>query len=192
MDTPEYIIRTYEAVLMPIEVNKGKHAIKVCIWVVIALIIIGSLIFQDNLFAEFSWPIKLLLIVLVIVFGFYSGEKDYVPSPMELQFFEDKLVLYLPKRYYTSRITRKQINTMKYADISKCVYNAKSRRIYIYGNGQSIWYNYKKDGSLPSNPTEERSFTRGMIYFNTRLATEIDFIKEIEGHSPIQVIIENG
>lgn len=40
---------------------------------------------------------------------------------MELQFFDDYLVLYLPKRYYGKHLTRMQINKMKYSDITKCV-----------------------------------------------------------------------
>ena len=137
-----------------------------------------------------SWTVRIFLIILAIGFGFYGGKKEYMPSPMELQFFDDYLVLYLPKRYYSNKVTRKQINMMKYSEISKCVFKIQSKRIQIYGNRKSEWYNYKKDGTLPSKPTEERSFTQGMIYFNTQFATEIDFKQEIENHSPLQVIIE--
>ena len=115
-----------------------------------------------------------------------------MPSPMELHFYNDYLVLYLPKRYYSRKVTRKQINTMKYSEISKCVLKNKSNRIQIYGNGNSVWYNYKKDGSIPSKPTEERRFTEGMIYFNIQFASHIDFKEEIESHSPLKVIVENS
>ena len=192
MNNANYILKTNEAVLMPTEVNKGKNIMKVCVWVIISIIVLASFIFQENLFDELSWPIKMFLIVLVVGFGFYGGKKEYTASPMELQFYDDCIVLYLPKRYYSNRVTRKQINKMKYADISKCVYKTRSKRIHIYGDGQSIWYNYKKDGSLPSKPTKERTFTQGLIYFNIQLATDVDFKKEIEEHSPIQVIMENS
>lgn len=192
MNNANYILKTNEAVLMPTEINKGKNIIKICVWVIIGIIVLASFVFQDNIFAELSWPVRIFLIVLAVGFGFYSGKKEYTASPMELQFYDDRLVLYLPKRYYSNRVTRKQINTMKYSDISRCVYKANSKRIHIYGDGQSVWYNYRKDGSLPSKPTEERSFTQGLIYFNTQLATDVDFKKEIEEHSPIQVIVENN
>lgn len=110
---------------------------------------------------------------------------------MELQFYDDHLVLYLPKRYFSNRVTRKQIGTMKYSDITKCVYKTKSQRIHIYGDGHAVWYNYKKDGTLPVKPTKDHYFTEGLFYFNTSLATDIDFKKEIEEHSPLKVIIEN-
>ena len=192
MDNLNYAIKTYEAVLMPIEDNKGKIWLRNCVWAIIGIIIIGSFVLDINIFKEISWTVRIYLIILAIGFGFYGEKKEYVPSPMELQFYDDYLVLYLPKRYYSRKVTRKQINTMKYSEISKCVLKNKSNRIQIYGNGNSVWYNYKKDGSIPSKPTEERRFTEGMIYFNIQFASEIDFKEEIESHSPLRVIVENS
>ena len=191
MDKPNYVLKTNEAVLMPIENNNTANIIKICVWIIVGIIVLGSILFQENLFSELSWTARIMLIVVAVGFGFYDGKKEYCPSPMELQFYDEYLVLYLPKRYYSKRVTRKQINTMKYADISKCAFKAKSNRIHIYGNGTSVWYNYKKDGSLPENPTESRTFTQGLIYFNTSLASDVDFIREIETNSPLHVVVEN-
>lgn len=131
------------------------------------------------------------MIVLAFGVAFVGNKKENVPSPMELQFFDDHLVLYLPKRYYSKHVTRMEINQMRYADITKCVYKAKSQRIHLYGSGTSTWYNYKTDGTLPQTPTQVRNYTDGLIYFNTQLATDVDFKTEIESHSPIKVIVEN-
>lgn len=192
MDNLNYTIKTYEAVLIPTEDNKAKIWLRNCAWAIIGIIIISSFVLDINMFEEISWTARIFLITVAIGFGFFGEKKEYVPSPMELQFYDDYLVLYLPKRYYSRRITRKQINTMKYSEISKCVLKNKSNRIQIYGNGNSIWYNYKKDGSISSKPTEERRFTEGMIYFNIQFASEIDFKEEIESHSPLKVIVENS
>lgn len=97
MNKLNYVLKTNEAVLMPTENNKGKRVVKTCVWIIVLLIIIGSFIFQDNLFDELSITTKILLIVLLIGFGFYGEKKEYMPSPMELQFFDDRLVLYQPK-----------------------------------------------------------------------------------------------
>ena len=191
MEKPNYVIKTNEAVLIPTKQSSGFTFLKTGVWIVAAVIVIGSLLFQDNLFSELSWTAQVLLIVLALGVTFLGGKKEYAPSPMELQFFDDYLVLYLPYRYLDDRETRKQINIMKYSDITKCVYKSKSTRVQIYGDGQSTWYKYKKDGSLPEKPTKDRFVTNGMIYFNTCLATDVDFIKEIEKHSPLKVIIEN-
>ena len=191
MEKPNYVIKTNEAVLIPTKQSSGFTFLKTGVWIVAAVIVIGSLLFQDNLFSELSWTAQVLLIVLALGVTFLGGKKEYAPSPMELQFFDDYLVLYLPHRYLDDSETRKQINIMKYSDITKCVYKSKSTRVQIYGDGQSTWYKYKKDGSLPEKPTRDRFVTNGMIYFNTCLAADVDFIKEIEKHSPLKVIIEN-
>lgn len=192
MSEPKYVLRTNEAVLMPTENNIFKRIMKGFVWTIVGIIIIGSLLFEDNIFMGLPLTAKIMLIALVVLFGFYDGKKEYAPSPMELQFYDDHLVFYLPKRYYSKRVIRKQINTLVYSTITSCIYGAESKRIKIFGDGHTVWYNYRKDGSLPKNPSKEFSFTKGMIYFNTRLVTDIDFIKEIEEHSPIKVTVDQS
>lgn len=192
MNNPNYVIKTNEAVLMPTKQSTGFTFLKTGVWIVVAVIIVGSLVLQDNLFSELSWTDQVLLIVLALGVTFLGGKKEYSPSPMELQFFDDYLVLYLPKRYYSKNVTRMEINQMKYSEITKCVFKTKSQRIHLYGKGTSTWYNYKVDGTIPQNPTQVRNYNAGLIYFNTRLATDVDFKSEIENHSPIQVIVENS
>lgn len=191
MCNANYVIKTNEAVLMPTEDCKWKIILRNCIWIIISIILVSSLIFQINIFDELSWSAKILLIALTIGFGFYNGKKEYTPSPMELRFYDGYLELYLPRRYYSNRVTREELSTLYYSDVAKCVYKVNSKRIQIYGDGKAVWYNYKKDGSLPDKPTEERNVTNGMIYFNIQFATDIDFKKEIEEHSPLKVIMEN-
>lgn len=191
MESPNYVIKTNEAVLVPTKQSFGFRFLKTGVWIVVAVIVLGSLLFQYNLFSELSWTARVLLIVLVLRVTFL-GKKEYTPSPMELQFFDDHLVLYLPKRYYGRRLTRMEINQMKYSEITKCVYKAESTLICLYGKGISTWYNYKADGTIPQTPTKVNSYNEGLIYFDTRLATDVDFKTEIENHSPIQVIVENS
>lgn len=192
MNRPNYVIRTNEAVLVPIEQSRGLKFLKIGVWIVVAVIVIGSLLLQSNLFSELSWTARVLLVVLALGVTFYGGKKEYAPSPMELQFYDDYLVLYLPKRYYSKRITRMEINQMKYSEITRCVYKTNSQRIHLYGSGTSTWYNYRADGTISQTPTQVRNYTAGLIYFNTQLAPDVDFKTEIENHSPIQVIVENS
>lgn len=192
MEKPNYVLKTNEAVLFPKEQSKGFVVLKTGVAVVILVIIVGSLLFQENLFAQLSWTPRVLLITLVIGVLTMNGRKEYGPSPMELQFFDEYLILYLPKRYYNKRVTRMEINKMKYSEISKCVYKAESQRIHLYGDGISTWYNYKKDGTIPQTPTKVNEYKDGLIYFGTRLAVDVDFKQEIEAYSPIKVIVENS
>ena len=191
MEKPNYVLKTNEAVLMPVNQGNGLLVFKICVWIIVALTILGSIVFQDNLFLELSWTSRIFLIILVIGVTLYGGKKEDFPSPMELQFFDDYLVFYQPKRYYSKHVTRMEIGKMKYSDITKCAYKTRSQRIHIYGDGTAIWYNYRKDGTLPDKPTKINNFKEGLFYFDIRLAPEIDFKKEIEMHSPLQVVLEN-
>lgn len=190
---PTYVLRTVEAVLMPTDNDKKELLLRNGVWVLVGIIILGSIIFHENLFSELSWTARIIFIVLVVKFGFYGTKLDYAPSPMELHLYEDKLILFLPKRYCSRRVSRKEISEMKYSEITKCVYKTKLNTIQIFGDGKSKWYNYKKDGTLPQTPTEDRTFTQGMIYFDVRFAREagVDVVKEIEEHSPLRVSEED-
>lgn len=192
MEKPNYVLKTNEAVLVPKTQKKGLIILKTGVWLIVAVIVTGSFLFQDNLFSELSWTARILLIILAFGVSFLGRKREYAPSPMELQFFEDYLVLFLPKRYYSKRVTRMEINQMKYSEITKCVFKTRSQRIHLYGNGTSTWYNFKPDGTIPQTPTQVKNYTAGLIYFNTQLATDVDFKTEIESHSPIQVIVENS
>ena len=81
--------KTYEAVLMPTEDNKGKRWLKNCVWVIIGIIFIGSVVLDTNVFEELFWPVRIFFIILAIKFEFYGGREEYMPSPMELHFYND-------------------------------------------------------------------------------------------------------
>ena len=186
MEKPNYVLKANEAVVMPIEMTKKEKIIKTAIIIVLIVIMFGSFLLDVNLFSELPWTTRVLLIALV--FWFFSYQKtDWQPSPMELQFYDEYLILYLPKRYISRRITRREYSKMKYSEITRVEFEKKSQRFHIYGDGVCTWYNYKKNDLLPEKPTKVNEFEGGMIYFNVRLEKDIDFIKEIETHSPLKV-----
>lgn len=192
MKKPNYVLKTNEAVLKPVGPGKLPDWLRKSIGVILIILIIGSIIFKDNLFAKLPWFIQIVFIVLCIFAPFSGPKKDYFPSEIEIQFFDDYFVFYRPKMYYDKRTTRKEICVMRYAEVTECVYKNKSQRIHIYGNGTTTWWNYKKDGTLPNNPTKVNPFTRGLLFFSTRYCEPVNLIKEIEEHSPIRVIEENN
>lgn len=192
MENPNYVLKTYEAVLMPKNQSKGVEFLKIGVWVVILIIVIGSLIFGNNLFSELSWTAKVLLVILAIVVTCVSSKQENVPSPMELQFYDDYLILYRPKRYYSRRVTRMEINRMQYSEITRCVFRIQSQRIHIYGDVAATWYDYDRNGRIPKVPTYNRMVTDTMCCFSTRCATDVDFKSIIEAYSPIRVIVEKS
>ena len=192
MDNPRYVLKTNEAVLISQKQNGGITFLKVGVWLVVAVIVIGSLVFQDNLFSEMSWTTRCLLIAVAIGVAFVGSKKENIPSPIELQFYDDYLILYRPKRYYSKKVSRMEINKMMYADIKRCVYKSRSQRIQIYGNVSATWYNYDANGMISQTPSYNRTISDTLCYFSTRCVNDVDFKTEIEAHSPIKVVVENS
>ena len=56
----------------------------------------------------------------------------------------------------------------------------------IRGNVHVDLYNYSKDKSVSNNPTISKT-DMGICYFYTSAAPNVDFVKEIEEHSPVKV-----
>lgn len=76
MNKPNYVIQTNEAVLIPTRQNSGFTFLKTGVWIVVVVIVLGSLLFQDNLFLELSWTARVLLIVLAFGVTFLGGKKN--------------------------------------------------------------------------------------------------------------------
>lgn len=189
-ESPNYILKFNETDRK--KIKDSNYFIKKAVVVIIGIIVITSIIFGDNLFLELSWTARILLIAIAVGVLF-TGKTEDSPSPAELRFYNDYLVLFLHKKYYSERNIRQEYLEMKYSDITKVKYlpNTSDKRFQIYGNGHSLCYKIKKDGNLSKQPSIDKLFQEGMIYFSTNLNQNIDFIKEIEEHSPLKVEIDN-
>ena len=190
MKTPNYVLKANEGVLVPKNENSTLGILKKAVWIVVGVIILGSIIFQDNLFSEFSWNIQILLLGLIIGVSFTGGSK-ITPSPFEIQFYDDYLIVYREKHYYSKKLTKKEYNKFYYTEIRECKYRTKSKKINIIGTLEIMWFNYNKDGSLPEEPTVHKK-TQGICWFYTSEAPDVDFVSEIEKHSPIKVTLRES
>ena len=115
--------------------------------------------------------------VIAIALGvLFTGKKEDVPSPAELRFYDDYLLLFIERKYYSERNIKQEYLKMKYSDITKVKYlpNTSNKRFQIYGNGHSLQYAVKKDGSIAKQPSRDKIFEDGMIYFSTNLNQNID------------------
>ena len=52
--------------------------VKNCVWVIIGIIFIGSVVLDTNVFEELFWPVRIFFIILAIKFGFYGGGKGRI------------------------------------------------------------------------------------------------------------------
>ncbi|MFS0675158.1 hypothetical protein [Ornithinibacillus sp. 179-J 7C1 HS] len=189
MEKPNYVLKANEGVIVP--KNENFRMIKKAVWIVVIVIVIGSIIFQDDLFGELSWSGRIMLVVLALGLSFAGGNKR-VPSPFEIQFYDDYLIVYREKKYYNKNLIRKEYDKFFYKDITKCQYRAQTKQINIYGVIEGIRYKYRKDGTLPEKPNYHRTTNGGISWFYTTESPEIDFVTEIEKHSPVKVVVEDN
>lgn len=185
---PNYVLKFNDRDLKKVSDKNSK--IKIAVLIIVAILIVGSFIFQDNLFAELSWTARVLLVCLAMGVMF-TGKNEELPCPTEIRFYDDYLVVYCERKYYSKRVIRKMYDKFYYKDIHQVQFRRRTQRINIYGVVEGIWYNYNADGSLPQNPTYHKTVD-AICYFYTRLNPEIDYVKEFEEHSPIKVTVEDN
>lgn len=188
MENPVYVLRTNESAWAPTQNAKQVVFAKKAVRIILVILLVGSFVFGDNLFAELSLMPKMLLITIFLGTCFVK-DKEKVAKPFEIRFYEDHLVLYREKRYYSPKLSRKELDKFMYKDIEKIVYRADTHRINIYGLVEGIWYDYKKDGSLPEKPSYHKT-TNSLAYFYTNEAPEVDFVAIFEKYSSVKVTIQ--
>lgn len=189
MEKPNYVLKANEGVTVPKNENPLLGKLKIAVWIIVGVVILGSIIFRDNLFAELSWPARILLIALVVRVSFLGGYKK-IPSPFEIQFYDDYFIVYREKYYLSKNVPIKEYRKFFYKDINKCQYRTVTKQINIQGIEEAIRYKYNKDGSLPTEPTYHKT-SENLCYFYTTEEPNIDFVAEFEKHSPIKVVIED-
>ena len=182
-----YVLKFNETVRKT--VKDTNYKIKIVVIIIIGIIILGSIIFQDNLFSELSWTARIILISLALGVMF-TGKTEKIKSPIEIRFYNDYLVVYREKRYYSDKVFHKEINKFFYSDISSIDYHLRTKRVNFHGKIDATFFKYNQDGSVPKEPYYHRITDGGICYFYTDLEQEVDVIKEIEEHSPLKVEIE--
>lgn len=194
-EEPKYVLKTNEKYVLRtnerISVRQNETAItyytRKILWGIIIILIVCSILFHENFFSELSAGALILLFVSIWRLNTLT-KTEKQPSPLELRFYDDYFVVYKEKYYYDWKISRMEFYKFYYKDIEKCEYREISHKLVIYGNLEWIFYNYNKDGSLPENPSGYRK-RNSLCCFYTDMVPETDFVKEIEEHSPIKVII---
>lgn len=191
MDSPKYVIRTNETVSMPTGNNQPFTTLRIVVWVIIAVIVLGSFVFGDNLFSELSWTARMILIALAIGIGFWGPKSETVASPLEIRFYSDYLVVFREKRYYSRKVSRKEYNKFFYSDISKIEYDYRIKRLDFIGKIDAMWFNYNKDGSVPQNPSYHRIVDGGICYFYVNGNDADTILKCLEEYTAKQPIVQH-
>lgn len=187
---PKYVLKANERVLLPKNNSTALYIVRKVLWIITVILAVGSLVLGENLFSLLSLSVKCLFIGLVVVV-MCNGGSEPQPSPFEIRFYDDYLVLYREKYYYDRRVSKMEYNKVFYAGIRECEFNKKTERVTIHGVVEGIWYNYKKDGTLPKEPSYCKT-TDSQCSFYTTFARDIDIVAEIEQHSSIKVRVRES
>lgn len=185
MQTPNYILKMNEAVIVTKKSDSKYKIIKMVVLIAVGMLLAKSFLSGGNWFERF-------LLIAVAIRNLFIGRKtEVVPSPVEIQFYDDFLCVYRPKRYYDKKVTRMEYNKMWYSRITKCVLETRSKMLYFYGDVEAKWFNYDENGNVPAAPTYNRIVKDAFCYLSTRCDSQIDYVNEIENHSPIKVNAED-
>lgn len=190
MEQPLYTLRFNDGLMKPKKESAAKSVCIVLLCVAGGIMLLLLLLFGFAIIKELSISTLCLLIYAIGVLVSQSG-KELAPTPCELQFYRDYIIQFCPRRYYNRKKIRQEYYKFYYQDITRCVYHIGSRNISLIGKVDAVFYAYNKNGALSGVPCK-RITAASKSSFYTGFAPEIDFVKEIEVHSPIRVECENN
>lgn len=190
MEQPLYTLRFNDGLMKPKKESAAKNILIILLCVAGGIFLLLVLMFGFEIIKELSLPSLALLIYSVAVLVSQSG-RELAQTPCELQFYNDSIIQFCPRRYYNKKKIRQEYYKFYYRDIKRCVYHTGSRTITLAGMVDAVFYSYDKNGNLSGAPSQ-RITADSTSSFYTGFAPEIDFVKEIEAHSPIHMEYENN
>lgn len=186
MDQPHYVLKSMENMREP--KDQRVTTAKNISLTIIAVALLGSLIFKIDVFGLPSSSGRMMLVVLFVIIVFHQT-MHFVPYPIELRFYDDRIIIIRDHIYYSKKLTRKEVYVFRYAEVERCEFNKSSNLLTIVGQVYVEWYPYNKAGVPPQIPSTTRTCD-GICFFYTHADPNVDFVKEIEEHSPIKITKE--
>lgn len=191
MEEPIYVFRTNEANVPKLGGRPLHEFLKKAVFIFAIAIVALSLIFQENMWGELSVSAKAVFIFLV-VYALLLGrnKKAFRSSPVEIWFYHEYLVVYRPVFRYNRWSTRREFNTMQYAEIEKCVYVKRHQELYFYGTVNSIWYDVDKQGNVSQTPTYSKAKANTSQCIDCSYADDLSFLNAVSQCTGKTIMIE--
>lgn len=188
-EKPSYVLKFNEKFIRPKNESVTKDIIKGIVTLAIAVLLVLWIVLGREFRNEIPVSVWAGLFLMIVYLVTQGGHEDY-PSPCELWFYDDYIVQYCEKRYYDKRQVRKEYYKFYYKDIHHCYYRTVSQKIAIYGMVEMTFYKYDKNGNVAEVPSLHKTID-SISTFYTVFEPSIDFVKEIEVHSPMKVEIQS-
>lgn len=188
---PKCVLETTETVYVPKRGNQILAFLRGVLWVITGVLLLNGAFFWKTVSGT-GWIVRIVLLVLAVLGSFWDKNRR-VSSGIELWFYENFLVIYREKRYYDTKVSRQEFNRFYYVEVTKCEYDSKTKRLDIVGRVEETWFNFRKDGSLPEDPTYHRSVDGGICHFRIDRKDEQEIIAalERESYAHIKVLMKH-
>lgn len=164
---------------------KRKDKTRIIVWVVISLILLFQVIVEEVIL---PWYV-LIIIFPIYLWSSFSREHDKIYFPVEIQFYNDYFIIYREKTQiiWFTKYWAEEYNKMFYHDVTEAKFAKYPKgALKIYGEVELIRYKYNKDGNLTDRPVFHKTLD-AFSYIYTHESPEVDFVTEIERHSPIKI-----
>ncbi|MCM1543142.1 MAG: hypothetical protein NC121_18045 [Blautia sp.] len=190
MERPDYILKFNDGLLAPWKESAWKDIVRILVWIFWVFFLIALILWGFDVFREI--PV-MTWVCLLSAMGYLRSQGGSVrkPSPCELWFYDDHMVQYCERRYYSKNNIRREYYKFYYKDITRCVYRTVVQKFCIYGMVEAAFYKYDKKGNVDMKSCKRRK-AESISVFYTVFEPDIDFVKEIETHAPIRVEYENS
>lgn len=185
METPNYVLTFNDGFMSPQKESIAKDIVSYMLVLSGILMLAVAIFFGLEALKEIPVTVWLCLAV-GIMYLVSQGGCVRCPSPCELWFYDEYLVQYCERRYYSKRNIRKEYYKFFYKDITKCVYRTEVKKFDIYGVVEATFYKYDKNGNVGAVPCKHLK-AEAVSVFYTVFEPTIDFVDEIEMHSPIRI-----
>ena len=189
MEEANYILKFNDGRLVPKNETLLFSIVQKLACAFALVLVVGSFLFHEFLLSGVSMTVW-VCIIITVVYLIQNGGRIRKECYTELQFYNDFLIQYVPKHYISKKKSREEYYKIFYKDIKECNYRKVTKKVVILGKIEGIFYKYKKNGEVETEPSYHK-ITDTITKFYTIFEPDIDFVREIEIHSPIKVNIQN-
>lgn len=187
---PNYTIRTREMIWIPRVEGRIYPLIKMLTWVILAAVAILSMKFGSKENIKYFALAMIVPMTAVVLFSLYFNKKKQVASPLEIRFYDDYLVIFRKEVHYKQGMDRMETYKFFYSNIQVIQYSERTEEVDFYGLAEYKWYALDADGNPGEKPVKENK-SNSILGFFVDLDNPIDWVKEIEEHSPLNVAVED-
>lgn len=177
--SPNYVLKFEDGLMQPRNESLQKDIINGILLIMVLIILLLAV------FAEVPAYLWFVGVVLILAGRQYNGYERR-PVQCELRFYDDYIIQYYERKYYSKSNIRREYYKFYYKDITKCLYRTVCNKIDIFGVVEAEFYRYMKDDVVCDTPSFHKT-AKSCSVFYTVFARDIDFVKEIEEHSPLKV-----